>query len=60
MEMGHQDQQKISSNNSATGSMVNAIQSFNRFRGAGARRNQSGRVSVNRASVGQRRGCGQA
>ena len=37
MEMGHQHQQRISSNNGATGSTVNAIQSFNRFRGAGAR-----------------------
>ena len=34
MEMCHQNQQRISSNNSATGSTVNAIQSFNRFRGA--------------------------
>ena len=39
---------------------MNAIQSFNRFRGAGVRGNQSGRVVVNRASVGQCRGCGQA
>ena len=59
MEMGHQNQQRISSNNGATGSTVNAIQSFNRFRGASARGNQSGRVAVNRASVGQCRGCGQ-
>ena len=51
MEMGHQNQQRISSGNT-----VNAIQSFNRFRDAGARGNQSGRVAVNRASVGQRRG----
>ena len=60
IEMGHQNLQKISSNNGATGSTVNAIQSFNRFRGASARGNQSGRVAVNRASVGQCRGCGQA
>ena len=60
MEMGHQNQQRISSNNGATCSMVNAIQSFNRYRGAVARGNQSGRVAVNRASVGQCRGCGQA
>ena len=60
MEMGHQHQQRISSNNGATGSTVNAIQSFNRFRGAGARGNQSSRVAVNRASVSQFRGCGQA
>ena len=60
MEMGHQNQQRISSNNGATSSTVNAIQSFNRFRGAGVLGNQSGRAVVNRASVGQGRGCGQA
>ena len=60
MEMGHQNQQRISSNNGATGNTVNAIQSFNQFRGAGARGNQSGRVVANRAAVGQCRGCGQA
>ena len=61
MEMGHQNQQRISSNinNGAAGSTINAIQSFNRFRGAGARGNQSGRVAVNRATTGQCRGCGQ-
>ena len=61
MEMGHQNQQRISSknNNSAAGSTVNAKQSFNRFRGAGARGNPSGRVAVNRAAIGQCRGCGQ-
>ena len=61
MEMGHQNQQRISSNNnnSVAGSTINAIQSFNRFRGAGARGNQSGRVAVNRATIGQCRGCGQ-
>ena len=49
MEIGHQNQQRISSynNNSATGSRINAIQSFNRFRGAVARGNQSSRVAVN-------------
>ena len=49
MQMGHQNQQRISSNNnnSATGSTINAVQSFNRFRGANARENQSGRVTVN-------------
>ena len=45
MEMGHQYQQRISSNNnnnnSATGSATIAIQSFNRFRGANIRGNQS-------------------
>ena len=64
MEMGHQNQQRISSknnnnNNSATGSAINAIPSFNRFRGANARGNQSGRVAVNRAAIRQCRGCGQ-
>ena len=60
MEMGHQNQQRISSNNGATSSTVKALQSFNRFRGAGVRGNHSGRTVVNRASVGQCRGCGQA
>ena len=59
MEMGHQNQQRISSNNGATGNTVNAIQTFNRFRRAGARGNQSGRAVANRAAVGQGRGCGQ-
>ena len=58
MEMGHQNQQRLSSNNSATGSTVNAIQSFNRFRGANVRGNQSGRTVVNRPTIGQCRGCG--
>ena len=58
-EMGNQNQQRISSNNGATGSTVNAIQQFNRFRGAGVRENQSSRAVANRASVGQCRGCGQ-
>ena len=42
LEMGHQNQQRISSNNvnSASGSTINAIQSVNRFRGANARGNQ--------------------
>ena len=61
MEMGHQNQQRISSNNnkSAAGSTINAIHSLNRFRGAGARGNQSGRVAVYRATIGQCRGYGQ-
>ena len=59
MEMGHQNQQRISSNNGATGNTVNAIQSFNRFRGASARGHPSSREAVNRASVDQCRGCGQ-
>ena len=60
MELGHQNQQRTSSNNGATSSTVNAIQTFNRFRGAGVLGNQSGRTVVNCASVGQCRGCGQA
>ena len=61
MEMGHQNQPRISSNNnnSAAGSTVNAIQSFNCFPGASARGNPSGRVAVNRATIGQVRECGQ-
>ena len=59
MELGHQNPQRISSNNGATSSTVNAIQSFNRFRGAGVRGNQSGRTVVNRALVGQCCCCGQ-
>ena len=57
MEMGHQNQHSISSNNGATSSTVNAMQLFNRFRGAGVRGNQSGRTVVKSASVGQCRGC---
>ena len=61
MEMRHQNQQSISSNNnSAAGSTVNAKQPFNRFRCENARGNQPGKVAVNRATVGQCRGCGQA
>ena len=62
MEMGHQNQQRISSNNnnnSTTGSAINAMQSFNRFLGANARENQSGRGAFNRAAISQCRGCGQ-
>ena len=59
MEMCHQNQQRISSNKGATGNTVIAIQSFNRFRGAAARGNQSSRVVANRAALGQCRGCGQ-
>ena len=61
MEMGHQNQQRISSknnNNNANGNAINAIQSINRFRGASVRLNQSGRISFNRAANGQGRGCG--
>ena len=61
MEMGHRNQQRISSNNknSAAGSTVKAIESFNRFRGAGPCGNPSGRVAVNRAAIVQCRGFGQ-
>ena len=62
MEMDRRNQQRISSNNnnSASGSTINAIQAVIRFRGTNARRNQSGRVTVNRALIGQCRRCGQA
>ena len=62
MEMGHQNQQTISSNNnnSAANNTINAIQPYNRFRGASARGNQTCRVAVNREAIGQRRGFGQA
>ena len=62
MEMGNQNQQRISSsnNNREANSTINAIQSYNRFRGASARGNPTGRVAVNRAPIGQCRGCGQA
>ena len=47
MEMGHQNEQRISSNNnnSASGSAINAIQSFNIFCGANTRGNQTGRFA---------------
>ena len=57
MEMGNQNQQRISSNNGATGSTVNTVHQFNRFRGAGVRGPQSSRTVTNRASIGQCRGC---
>ena len=55
MEMGNQNQQRISSsnNNSTANITINAIQSYNRFRGASAHGNQTGRVAVNRAPIGQ-------
>ena len=60
MEMGRQNQQRISSNNNyANGNAINAIQSFNRFRGANNRVDQSGIISFNRTANGQYRGCGQ-
>ena len=62
MEMGNQNQQPISSsnNNSAANNTINARRSYNRFRGASARGNPTGRVAVNRAPIGQCSGCGQA
>ena len=45
MEMGHRNQQRISSNNT---NGVNAIQQFNRFRGGNARVNQTNRTIFNR------------
>ena len=62
MEMGNQNQQRISTsnNNSSANSTIKAKQSYNRFRGASARGNPTGRVAVNRAALGQCRGCGQA
>ena len=62
MEMGNQNQQRISSNNnnSAADNTINAIQSYNRFRGASARGNPTGRVAVNPAPTGHSKGCGQA
>ena len=60
MEMGHQNQRRISSNNNnANGTAINAIKSINRFCGANATGNQSGRISFNRAATGQCKGCGQ-
>ena len=60
MVMGNRSQQRISSNNNnASGSAIHAIQSFIRFRGANARGNQTGRITINREAIGQCRGCGQ-
>ena len=63
MEVGHKNQQRISSNNnhnnSATGSAIKAIQSFNGFRGANTPGIQSNRTTLNRATIGECRGCGQ-
>ena len=61
MEVGHQNQQRVSSknNNSAANNTINTIQSYSRFRGAGARGNQTCRIAVNRAAIGQCRGCHQ-
>ena len=61
MEMGHQNQQRISSNNNSgtNSTAITAIQSFNRFRGENTRGNSSGRVTINRAAICQCIGCGQ-
>ena len=56
MEMGHQNQQRISSYNS---NGVNVKQQFNQFRGANVRLNQTNRTTFNRESTGLCRGCGQ-
>ena len=60
MVMGNRNQQRISSNNKCnpSGSAIHAIQSFIRFRGANARGNQTGRITINREAIGQCRGCG--
>ena len=62
MEMRNQNQQRTSSsnNNSVANNTINVIQSYNRFRGASARGNPTGRVAVNRAPIGQCRGCGRS
>ena len=62
MEMENQNQQRISSsnNNSAANKTINARPSYNRFRGASARENPTGRVAFNRVPIGQCSGCGQA
>ena len=49
MELGNQNRQKVSSNNS---NGVNVIQQFNRFRGANARVNETNRTTFNRESTG--------
>ena len=62
IEMGHQNKHRISSNNNnnnASGSAINAILSFYGFRGANARGNQTGRITINRAVIDQCKGCGQ-
>ena len=60
MEMGHQNQQRISSNNNnVKGSAINAIQQFSGFLGANAQMNQSIRNTFNRATTGLCKGYGQ-
>ena len=58
MEMSHQNQQLILSNNNNS-IAINAIQQFSQFRGANARTNQSSRNTFNRTAYGLCRGCGQ-
>ena len=48
MEKGHQNQQRISTNNNKSNG-INAIQQFNRFCGANAQMNQWNRNTFNRA-----------
>ena len=60
MEMGHQNQQRMSSNNmNANSNAINAIQPFSRFCGANARTDQTSRNSFNRIANSHCRGCGQ-
>ena len=56
LEMGHQNQQWISSNNNT---VVNVVHQFTQFWGANARKNQQNRNTFNRESTGLCRGCGQ-
>ena len=57
--IGHQNQQRLSSNNNnVNSSAINAIQ-FSRFRGANVRMKQSSRNTFNREAAGLCRGCGQ-
>ena len=60
MDIGHQNQKQISSNNNnVNSSSINAIQQFSRFCGANVRMNQSSRTACNLAATGRCRGCGQ-
>ena len=60
MEMGHQMQQRIPSNNNKVSSnTIKAIQQFSRFRGANVRTNHSSRNTFNQTAIGLCRGCGQ-
>ena len=60
MEWGHQNQQRISSNNNnVNSSAINAIQQFSGFCAAKVWMNQSIRNTFNRAATGLRWVCGQ-